>query len=156
METFLVYTNTVLGGQMRATGAMHTSFAGECHVDDIALKLGMDRLEFRLKNAIRKGDTTSANVLVREPRAEAVLEAIKAASGWNDPLPPNHGRGLSLRSRHVGTGRNEVLMQLLPDGRIEILEGSPDQGGGAMTVIQRVAAAVLPVDPEQITVGTGN
>ena len=35
METFLVYTNTVLGGQMRAPGAMHTSFAGECLVDDV-------------------------------------------------------------------------------------------------------------------------
>jgi putative selenate reductase molybdopterin-binding subunit len=155
METFLVYTNKVLGGQMRAPGAMHTSFAGECHVDDIALKLGMDRLEFRLHNAIRKGDTTSANVLVREPRALAVLEAIKADSSWSDPLPPNHGRGLSIRSRHVGQGNNEVLMQLLPDGRIEILEGSPDQGGGAATVVQRVAAAVLSIDPDQITVRYG-
>ncbi len=156
METLLVYTNTVPGGQMRAPGAMHTSFAGECHIDDVARALKMDPLEFRLRNALGVGDTIPSGVKVRDPRGAALLETLQRETTWGQPLLPNRGRGLSLRSRHVGQGKNGVLVRLLPDSRIEIVHGSPDQGGGAATMIQRVAAATLEIDPDRIVVRYGS
>lgn len=156
MQTFVVYTNTVAGGQMRAPGAAHTGFAGEAHIDHVAREVGMDPLEFRLLNAVRDGDSGPSGERVKHPNAVRVLETLKRETRWGQkPLPPNRGRGLSLRSRDVGQGRAELHLQLLPDGRIEALHGSADQGGGSATVVRRVAAGVLSIDPERVVVRYG-
>ncbi|MBM2810813.1 MAG: aldehyde oxidase and xanthine dehydrogenase [Chloroflexi bacterium] len=49
-----------------------------------------------------------------------------------------------------------MVFRLLPDGTIEALTGAPDQGGGAHTVLQRVAAATLSIEPRHIRVRYGN
>lgn len=157
LETFVVYTNLVPGGQMRAPGAAHTGFVGESHVDHVARELGIDPLEFRLRNALRPGDTNTSGERVRNPRAVEVLETLRRETHWGQrPLPPNHGRGVVLRSRHVGDGRTEIILRLLPQGVIEALYGAPDQGGGSATVVQRVASAVLSVDPRRMRVRYGS
>lgn len=153
IETLVAYTNTVPCGHMRAPGAIHAAMAGEVHVDRIARELGMDPLEFRLLNAVRRGDTGPGGGSIREPRAVEVLEAIKRESKWGQqPLPPNHGRGITVRHREVGQGKSEIILRLLPDARIEAVYGTPDQGSGSATVVRRVAAAILSIDPERIVV----
>jgi 4-hydroxybenzoyl-CoA reductase subunit alpha len=57
--------------------------------------------------------------------------------------------------RHVGGGTTSLVMRLREDGRIEVLTAMPDQGAGAYTVVQRVAAAVLSVEPRRIVVVRG-
>jgi CO/xanthine dehydrogenase Mo-binding subunit len=155
IETFLVYTNTPPGGQMRAPGASHTSFAGEVHVDHIARELSIDPLELRLRNALREGDVGPSGERIRNPRAVELLETIRHETDWGAPLPPGRGRGLSLRARHSGEGKSEAALRLLPGGRIEAFHGVGDQGGGAGTVMQRVAASVLGVEPARIDVRYG-
>jgi len=152
METFVCYTNEMTGGQMRAPGASTTGFIGESHIDEIARGLGMDPLDFRVLNAVRSGDTGTSGERIRDPRAVDVLETLRRETGWGKPLPPNRGRGLSLRSRDVGSGKAAVTLRLKEGGTIEVLHGAPDQGGGSATVMRRVASAVLDVDPERIHV----
>jgi CO/xanthine dehydrogenase Mo-binding subunit len=155
METTVVYTNTVPCGHMRAPGSIYSGLAGEGHVDHIARELGIDPLEFRLQNALRPGDTGPLGEGVHNPKAVEVLEAVKTQTSWGNPLPPNHGRGIALRHRHVGTGKAELALHLLGDGRVEAVYGTPDQGSGSATVVRRVAAAVLGIEPEQIAVRYG-
>ncbi len=153
METFLCYTNTVPAGQRRATGAVFSALAGEGHVDHIARELQMDPLNFRLANAIRDGDTGLAGEGIRNPRVLAVLEAIRGKTKWGRKAKrPNHGRGIAIRRSHVGQGKTETAFHLRPVGKIETVYGTPDQGSGSHTVIQRIAAAVLSVKPERILV----
>ena len=45
-----------------------------------------------------------------------------------------HGRGIGLGTRHVGDGRSQMRVTLLPDARIEVETGLPDQGAGSHTV----------------------
>jgi CO/xanthine dehydrogenase Mo-binding subunit len=116
----------------------------------------MDPLEFRILNAVREGQTGSTDEKIKNPQAVEVLETLKRETGWGKPLPPNHGRGLSLRSRDVGQGKAEVMFRLTPGGIIEAIHGSPDQGGGSATVVRRVSAAVLSVAPERIIARYGN
>lgn len=157
IETFVVYTNTVPGGQMRAPGASTTGYIGESHVDEIARGLGMDPLEFRILNAVRSGDSGPTGERVREPHAVDVLEALRKETRWGEaPLPANRGRGVSIRSRDVGGGKAGVMLRLLDGGVIEVIHGAPDQGGGSATVMQRVAAATLDVVPQRIAVRYGN
>ncbi len=155
METCMVYTNTVPSGHMRAPGATLAALAGEEHVDHIARELGIDPLEFRLRNALRAGDTGPMGEHNANPRAVEVLEAARRETRWGSEMPPNHGRGIALRHRDVGQGRTEMVLRLLSDGNIEALYATPDQGSGSATVIRRVAAAVLSVQPERVVIRYG-
>lgn len=156
IEVMTVYTNTVPCGHMRSPGEVQALFAGESHIDMIAGELGFDRLEYRLRNAVRPGDTGLGGQRFREARAVPVLETLAEASGWTSwPRRPQVGRGISVGVRHVGGGKMSVQLRAGPGGRIEVLTGLPDQGGGAQTVIQRVAAATLSVAPARISVTRG-
>ncbi len=169
LESYMVYTNLVPSGNMRAPGAFHRAQAGEVHVDHIARELGMDPLEFRLRNCLREGDTTPNGGHADRPRAAEVLETLRRETNWNatrspltSPSSPEgergklRGRGIALRDRHVGAGKTEILFRLQPDGTIEALSGTPDQGGGSHTVLQRVAAATLSIEPRRVRVRYGN
>src|SRR5205807_5998371 len=62
------------------------------------------------------------------------------------------GVGIGLGTRHVGDGRSQMKVSLLPDGRVEVLTGLPDQGAGAHTVARRVMAAALGVSSSRVAV----
>ncbi len=165
LESYMVYTNLVPSGNMRAPGAFHRGHAGEVHVDHIARELGMDPLEFRLRNCLREGDTTPGGGHTSRPRAAEVLEALRRETNWDaatrTPLTRSggegriRGRGIALRDRHVGSGKTEILFRLQSNATIEALYGTPDQGGGSHTVLQRVAAATLSIEPQRVRVRYG-
>ena len=152
LELTCVYTNLVPCGHNRAPGDLQASFAGESHVDMIARELGIDPLELRLRNAVRDGVPNPAGHAFHQPRAVDVLETLRREAHWDRPLPPGRGRGVAFGQRHVGSGRTAVVTRLLPDGRVQVLTGSPEQGTGTYTVIQRVAAQSLSIDPAHIVV----
>jgi CO/xanthine dehydrogenase Mo-binding subunit len=155
-EQLVVYTNSAPSGHVRAPGAVQMALAGEGHIDHIARELGIDPLEFRLLNALRPGDSGPARERYRNPRAVEVLETIRDQTEWGTPLPAHHGRGIALRHREVGQGKSSAVLRLLPDGHVEVLYGTPDQGSGSATVVRRVAAEVLGVAPERIQVRYGD
>jgi CO/xanthine dehydrogenase Mo-binding subunit len=147
-----VYTNSIPGGSMRAPGDPQSMFASECHVDMIAQALGMDPIELRRRNALRDNDPSVTGERVHCARALEVLDALERESSWSTPLPPGHGRGVALGVRHIGAGATSIVMRLVPGGELEVLTGVADQGGGAHTVIRRVAAAVMSVDPRRVVI----
>jgi CO/xanthine dehydrogenase Mo-binding subunit len=153
LELVCVYTNNVPGGHMRAPGAVQGLFAGESHVDMIAAELGIDRLELRLRNALRDGETSSTGERIRESRLHEALTRMRSELRWDEPRPTNVGRGVAAEIRHVGGGKTSLVLRLVPEsGEIEVLTGMVDQGAGAHTVIQRVAAVALSVAPRRIVV----
>jgi putative selenate reductase molybdopterin-binding subunit len=147
-----VYTNSIPGGSMRAPGDPQSMFASESHVDMIATALGIDPIEIRRRNALRDGDPTVTGERVHRARAVEVLDALERESRWHASPPAGRGRGVALGVRHIGAGDASVIFRLGDDGQIEVQTGVADQGGGAYTVLRRVAAAVLSVDPQRIVV----
>jgi CO/xanthine dehydrogenase Mo-binding subunit len=152
LEVKAVYTNSIPGGSMRAPGDPQSMFASECHVDMIAQELGIDPIELRRRNALRDGEAGVTGERVHRARAVEVLDALERESGWGAPLPEGHGRGMALGVRHIGAGATSVVMRLVESGEVEVLTGVADQGGGAHTVLQRVAAAVMSVDPHRVKI----
>lgn len=156
IEITVTYTNNAPAGHVRAPGEVQALFAGESHVDEICRALGRDPLEFRLLNAVREGQTGLDGSLFREPRAVQVLETIKRETRWDQPRPPNVGRGVAVAVRHIGGGKSGLKLRLTPEGRIRVITGAPDQGGGLATVIQRVLSAELGVPAGHIEVLHGS
>jgi CO/xanthine dehydrogenase Mo-binding subunit len=157
LELTAVYTNHVPCGHMRAPGEVQALFAGESHVDLIARELGIDPIELRLRNAVGSGEVNGAGERVRESRVVDALQAARRELRWDEPRPAGRGRGVAVDLRHVGGGKTSMRLRLLPSsGQVEVLTGMVDQGGGAHTVIRRVAAAALSVRPERIVVRYGD
>ena len=121
-----VYTNNPISGAFRGYGAPQGCFALECHMDEVARELGMDRLELRKKNHIRLGDTDPLSAklgegkegLVRVIHSTGLEKAIELgceAIGWDrkrepsaapSEARPGHGAGhAGLGHRRGGLGR---------------------------------------------------
>jgi CO/xanthine dehydrogenase Mo-binding subunit len=150
-----VYTNTLPGAHVRGPAEVQTFFAWEQHVDRIAGELGIDPLEFRLRNIVRDGDSTLLGETIHHPMAYEVLQTLQRSCV---PLASGSGagRGFSIVCAHTGSGKTAVRMRLRADGSIEVILGAVDQGAGLATVVRRVVSAALGIDPERIAVRRAN
>ena len=160
IESFCVYTNQVPCGYMRASGELQTVFAVETHMDMIAADLGMDPLEFRMRNAMVEGDSSYAGFQYRDVKCREVLDAARAH--WRKPKPrPRRrgnliGRGISLACRHIGLGEAGAELLLQPDGRVLLITGIVDQGCGVHTIQQQIVGETLGIDPTRVLVQVGD
>lgn len=156
LDSMCVYTNQVPGGYMRASGELQTVYAVESHMDMIANELGLDPLEFRLRNTLVEGDANYDGFQYRDIRGRAVLENAKKI--WRQPkLKPRErgnrtGRGIALTCRHVGQGESEAEVLLGKDGNVTLNVGILDQGAGVHVMQQQVVAEVLGIEPDRVSV----
>lgn len=152
IEALAAYTNSVPTGHARGPGQAQNAFAVESHVDEIAAGLGLDPLELRRRNAPAEGDPDVLGEPFHEPMTAAVLDRLRAESG---AVPAGAGRGYAIGARHVGRGKSSLVVSLTHDDRAEVLTGVPDQGGGAHTMIARVVAQELGLDPARVLIRRG-
>jgi CO/xanthine dehydrogenase Mo-binding subunit len=141
VDVVCAYTNSVPRGHARAPGAPQCYFASESHMDLLAEAIGMDAVEFRLKNAL-------------DPQEALVVERAVAASDWKTARGTNRGRGISVGNHGVGSGMTTIRLTLERSGRVRLQTGLPDTGTGALTVLQQVVAETLGVSPDVIEVQT--
>jgi CO/xanthine dehydrogenase Mo-binding subunit len=151
-----VYTNNTPGGVARAPAQPQVVFAGESQMDLIAEALGIDPLEFRIKNAVRTEDVWPHNGTFEGVMTREALERLRDASGWNAPLGPNQGRGMAVSERGIGAGESGLVITVHDDGTATALSGIVDCGTGALTVMRQVLAEELHLPFEAITVVGGN
>jgi CO/xanthine dehydrogenase Mo-binding subunit len=151
-EAATVYTNHVPGGHMRAPGQPQNVFASESHLDLIARELGLTPLQLRRRNVARAGDPTTTGEPWHGPDVGALLDRAASEIGAGGPRAAGRGIGFALGVRHVGRGSTTISLHLGRDGTIEARTGVGDQGGGQHTLIQRIVAATLGVDPLTVRV----
>ncbi len=167
-----VYTNMPVAGAYRGYGATQAYIAMEIQMDEIATSLGMDPLEFRRANLVRKGETSPVFKALGEGR-EGVDQAIESigidkclrlgakAIGWKRnrgrPGKGRFRRGVGMCCLMQGSSIPEVDMgsaslKLNEDGSFNLLVGATDLGTGSDTVLSQIAAEVLGVDIDKILV----
>lgn len=156
IESTIVYTNTVPGGHMRSPGEVQAIFAGESHVDVIAARLGIDPVELRRRNVVQAGIENARGETFARPLASTVLDAAVDAIGYGRPRPPDRGVGLALCQRGAGVGRGGVRLLAQPDGTVEVMSSSVDQGTGMSTALRRIVAGVLGLDEGVVCVKRGS
>ena len=178
-ESYLAYTNCPSAGSYRALGAPQGHFALETLMERIAEELGMDSLEFRLKNRVppegQPGPRTSPpdQVVDSQPieggipfssyGLEECLTRGAAAFGWNAPLEQpadpsrKRGKGMSMMIYRGGPGSTSAAtVSVAKSGEISLLSGLMDVGEGATTVLPQMAAEILGVNDTDIVTVFGD
>ena len=151
LRSYAAYTNKVYVGSYRASGVADMTFAVESHMDMIAHKLGMDPLDFRLKNAIKEGDTAVNGSRVPKNGLVECLTAIKEQLGLPKKLPEGHGVGIALCEWRSGTGPSTAAISVNEDGTVSLLTGSVDISGSD-TSLASIAAETLGIAMDQVIV----
>lgn len=144
IDGFDVVVNKPKSAAYRAPGATQAEFASETVVDELCEKLGMDPLEFRLKNGAKEGDWRAAGPPYARIGNLEVLEAALASDHWKTPLEPAPAGKLRGRGLASGYWFNIGLTsscngRLNPDGTITLQEGSTDIGGTRASIAMQFA-----------------
>ena len=137
----------------RAPGNPPASYGMESAMDDLAVKLGMDPVEFRLKN-----DPVEIRRREFQIGAEKFGWKEKYQKPGSSPGVVKIGIGCAGAAWPAGgpSRQTQGEAQINPDGSVEFRLGVQDIGTGTKTVIAVVAAEMLGLKPEQITVKVGD
>ena len=139
----------------RAPLAPNAAQAMETTIDEVCEQIGMDPLEFRLKNAAKKGTKASYGPVFPEIGMVATLEAARAHPHYTAPLGPNQGRGVASGFWINIGGDATANITIMPDGRASLVTGRPDVGG-ARAAQAMVLAEELGIDVDQVIPSIGD
>ncbi len=155
VDAFDVVTNKPHVSFYRAPGATPTAFALESVVDEAAERLGVDPLEFRLKNVSRPGDPMPDGVMLPSINLAALLERVRTHPCWTEPTGPGEGRGLALGMWTMPGGTTSCRIELAANGTVNLVLGTVDLSA-TRTSLAMVAAEVLGLDLEDVNVVMGD
>ena len=146
-----VVTNTPKVAAYRAPGRANLGVrqVESAFVDDLALKLGMDPIALREKNAVRDGVKASYGPTFRNIGYIETLEAIKTHPHYAAPLGPNQGRGVAVGFWFNVGGESTAAVNLNEDGTAVVISGNPDIGGSRASMAM-MAAEVLGLPVEKV------
>lgn len=157
IEGIAVYTNNPVAGAFRGFGAPQAHAAIEQVIDELARIAGFDPLEFRLKNAVSRGDTTPSGVtLTQSTGILACLETARDSAAWRERerweslAPPFKKRGTGIAAINHGIGYGPVIpdnanakIELTGEGRLIIYAGVSDMGQGNAATYLQIAGDIL-------------
>ncbi len=157
----LVHTNKVSGGSYRGMGAPQIIWAIETQMDEIAEKLGRDKLDYRIEVANRAGDQTPQGWNISTCALTECLAEAGRRIGWHEKknsMPLNRGIGFAaMINPSVGLLYAEgnfacVSIDLKDDGRLRVGTQSADCGTSQNTVLAQFVAEELNLTPDQVDV----
>ena len=175
VDTYGVYTNNVPTAAFRGFGGPQGIFVAEMQMNKLAQALGMDPVELRMKNALRKGDTLDVGT---EPIDRiSALEAIEAAAvkaGWkhdgaqwtspavSNPSLPHKARGIGFAAGFKNIGfsfgyqeNSWAKIELIGKDEMEkavLYIAGADVGQGTHTAMAQIAADALGLPFEKVEV----
>ncbi|HDQ00295.1 MAG TPA: xanthine dehydrogenase family protein molybdopterin-binding subunit [bacterium] len=160
---YSVYINAGPGRPMRAPGHVQGTFGMDSIIDDMAEKIGMDPLEFRLKNYAEIDQV--GNAPYTSKRLHECYQQGAAAIGWYQKRRPagsspgkiKKGIGMASQIWWGGGGPPAyATLKLNRDGSATVIAGTQDLGTGTYTFIAQVAAEVLEIPLDNINVILGD
>ncbi|MCF7804751.1 MAG: xanthine dehydrogenase family protein molybdopterin-binding subunit [Candidatus Marinimicrobia bacterium] len=162
-EDYTVFINAGPGRPFRAPGHPQGTFALDSILDDVAEKLDIDPMEFRLRNFAEQ-DQVSNQPYTSKLLKEA-YEKGSQAIGWekrrspagSDEGPIKSGIGMASQIWWGGGGPPAgATIRLNRDGSIRVIAGTQDIGTGTYTIMAQVAAEVLEIPMEKVEVILGD
>jgi CO/xanthine dehydrogenase Mo-binding subunit len=156
-----VHTNRTVSGNFRAPAYPQGFFGIQSMMDDVAYRMGLDPVDFVLKNARKpSADLQFTNYMLGE-----CIELGTARFDWktrwrpvpgSDPGPIKRGAGMSFMVFRSALGRSSAVVRVDASERYTLFVGVTDIGGGAKTTMGIIAAESLGVPLSQVEVVSGD
>lgn len=147
VDSHAVYTNLPPNGAFRGYGQMQCVWASELAMDLLAERLGMDALEFRLRNVLRNGDRYCTGEEMQDVHFAECLEAAAEAVGWQQG---RHGKGLAILLKGMQTPSRAAIAVERDSDRYVVRCATVEMGQGARRAITLLAAELLGVDVARV------
>jgi CO/xanthine dehydrogenase Mo-binding subunit len=158
----IVYTNKNYGGSYRGYGNPQATFARETHLDALAEKLGLDPVDFRLKNVTEPGDVSACGYHITSCGMRECIERTAKALDWaKKKRERRFGLGVGIACAvHCGGGvrvyRNtdacSAIAKMEDDGMVTVLTGATEIGSGQNAVVAAIVAEELGIWPDDVRV----
>ena len=164
------FSNGPPAGAFRGFGVPQAAIAHEAMMDELADSLGIDRLEFRHRNALRAGDATATGQVLSHSaglaqclealrphwrRAQSEVAAFNAKGGVRR-------RGIGIGCMWYGIGNtsmsnpSRIRLGLSPEGTLTLYNGAVDIGQGSNTIMTQIAADALGLPVGQFALVSGD
>jgi carbon-monoxide dehydrogenase large subunit len=165
VDGYAVYTNKPVSGAFRGYGIPQGAWACEQHMDELANRLGIDRVEIRLKNIFVDGDLAYWGERLHNVGLKETLVKAAAAIEWGKPSEDStvqgfrgskvqglkFGKGLACISKPTRTPTTSKAAVLLNgNGDVTVLAGTVEIGQGCSTILSQIAAEELKLPIERI------
>lgn len=162
-NSITVYTNHPYGASYRGFGHLELLWAIERQMDIVSKKLGMDPIEFRMKNILRPGSITATGEELREDagRLDLCLEAVAETLGWPKTKTDRQASG-KLRGKGIAAlckapsippnASSSAIVKFNEDGSATLLIGETEFGQGTSTSMAQIAADELGLPIEKVKV----
>ena len=156
VDAYDVVVNKPRTAAYRAPGVTQVNFPAEQLIDELAVKLGMDPIAFRLKNVVREGTELMNGTTHGSIGAEEVLRAAQSSAHYGSPLHgPHRGRGVAHGYWGNWGARSCCTISVNGDGTVSLVSGSIDLSGTRTTVAMQ-AAEVLGLSLDRIKSSVGD
>ncbi len=151
-EARAIHTNGPIAGAFRGFGVPQAAIMQETLFDDLAEKAGLDRLDFRIRNALKDGDVTPTGQQLSGVGIADCLNALR--DPWKEALDwarEGEGRGVGVASCWYGCGNTSlpnpstIRLGVTSEGQLRLHQGATDIGQGSNTVITQICADALGV-----------
>ena len=169
--TRALHTNIVPAGAFRGFGVPQAAIAQEQLYDDLADRVGIDRLEFRILNALENNSpTVTGQVLGEGVGIRACFEALRPnwrtarerSAEFNAAAKGPSRHGVGVAGMWYGCGNTSlpnpstVRIGLKRDGRIALHQGAVDIGQGSNTIVTQICADALGAPVGQFDLVSGD
>lgn len=161
----VVITNTPVGGTARGYGSPQIHAVTEINIENAARALGMDPLEFRLKNIVSLADHDPlGGPSLGNVQIEGCLRQGAERFGWREKITRNPGQGryrtgVGMAAIVHGNGYfggfpefAPVQLTLTPDGGVLVNSALHDLGCGTLTIAAQITAETLGVPIDQVRI----
>jgi CO/xanthine dehydrogenase Mo-binding subunit len=144
-----VYTNKPKIHAYRAPSIPQVTLGFELAITELAAEVGMDPIEFRLLNAVEEGDANMMGAPYKRIGLRECLEVARNHEHYKSAVAGGAGRGVAM-GYWINAGlQSSATLNVISDGHVSILTGSPDIGGSRASMAL-MAAEVLGIPFEHI------
>lgn len=163
---YRVYTNTPISGAMRGFGGVQAGFAIESHMDMLAEGIGMDPIEFRMRNITTPNMTTINQMRLTTNGLRECIEKAAQSSDWKNKRGQQkhlcRGMGIGIAADVMGSKMYKShesagsIVKVEEDGSVYLFTGAADTGQGSNTALSQIAAQELGVSYSRIKCTAGD
>lgn len=153
LESWGVYTNTVPGAAFRSIGGPQAVWAAESHMDSVAAAIGLNPVEFRLRNLAARGQRIRPDLRALDVDMSELMGLVGQSLGQDQKPRRRLARGIAVAATDPGiVPIGNAIVRLKIDGSILVAVSSVEIGQGSHSTMARIAAKALNQPLDAVTV----